>query len=83
MRRSYRLEYKLDPKTVPKDNAFLRVIQKFKDTGSVVHAKATGRSSVVLSDENCDRVLALIQQNSTMSIRKLSSELNLSNSTIW
>ena len=37
----------------------------------------------MLSAENCDRVLALIQQDSTMSIRKLSSELNLSNYTIW
>ena len=83
VRRSYRLEYKLDPKTVPKDYAFLRVIQRFKDTGSLVPNRPTGRSSVVLSDENCDRVLALIQQDSTLSIRKLSSELNLSYTTIW
>ena len=83
MRRSYRLEYKLDPKTVPKDYAFLRVIQRFKDTGSLVPNRPTCRSSVVLSDENCDRVLALIQQDSTLSIRKLSSELNLSYTTIW
>ena len=45
VRRTYRLEYKLNPKDVPKDKAFMRVIHKFKEPGSVVPAKPKGRSS--------------------------------------
>ena len=46
VRRSYRLDYKLNLKDVLKDTAFIRVLHRFKDTGSVVPAKQKGRSTV-------------------------------------
>jgi hypothetical protein len=83
VRKRFRVEFKMSPFLVPKDYAFLRVIKRFKMTGSVVPAKPKGRSSEVLNEENCGRVLDMVAEDHSVSIRQMVMELDLTKTTVW
>ena len=83
VRKKFRVEFKMSPFLVPNNKAFLRVINRFKMTGSVVPAKPKGRSSDVLNEENCGRVLDMVAEDHSVSIRQMVMELDLSQTTVW
>ena len=72
----------MSPFLIPKDKAFLRVITRFKMTGSVVPAKPKCRSSEVLNGENCGRVLDMVAEDNSVSIRQMVMELDLTQTTV-
>ena len=78
-----RIEYKMAPHKVPKDWVFTRVIDRFKKTGTLIPAKSSGRPVDKATEENCERVLNLVEQDHSMSIRQMEVELNLSCTTVW
>ena len=82
VRRSFRLEYKMSPRNVPSDMSFKNVINRFKSSGSVTPAKHQGCAPFKVTEDNCARVKDRIEQDNSISIRKLGMELGLSITTV-
>ena len=67
---------------VPNKSTISRLIDKFRDTGSVQDRKSPGRSSL-LTAEVFDDVFQRLTRSSRKSLRKLSSQVGLSPATVF
>ena len=68
-------------KEVPSRNAIKDLVNKFKRTGSVLDDHRSGRPSS--APETVQRVSEAITRSPTASTRRLSRELEVSQSTVW
>ena len=83
VKRKFRNHYKLSPHNIPDQKQFARVVDRFLERGNVQHKKSSGRPVSQVTDENARRVKDIIENDSTKSIRQISTDLNLSVWTVW
>jgi hypothetical protein len=77
MQRRYRTQYGKDPHP---DNAIRRSVKQFRETGSVLHRKGTGRPSS--SQEDVDRIQEAFSRNPCKSTRGASLQLVIRQTTV-
>ena len=71
-----------DVKNGPSESTILRLVKKFRDTGSVHDRSRSGRPQNVRSDEKIERVRASVQEDQQTSTRRRSSELGMAKSSL-
>ena len=82
VQREFRKKYfPQNPRQVPRLNAFLRLVDRFKKEAAV-RPKVTHRSPQI-SDADVQRVKSFFQRNKKAHIRQAVQEMNLSFGTIW
>lgn len=80
VQRKWKLVKKSDP---PKRETITKMIKKFEATGSVLDdVSKRGRPKIRTSEENQEKIINLINLDPTSSSRRLSSVLNLSQSSV-
>ena len=70
--------FEIQPKHIPSLQHFSNVIKRFDLTGSVHQQKSTGRPVSQITEENIASVKVLIEDRCKISIRSISSQLNMS-----
>lgn len=82
IRRAFRKEfYSSCPRKVPSRLAFIRLIERFKQTNSLRPQTPTGRGPV--AKEKVDRVEAFFKSNPGAHVREASKQLNIAFGTVW
>ena len=78
VKRNVKIHFNLSPHKVPDRRQFSRIVERFLATGSVKQKKPSGRPLSVVTDENAAIVDELIENDPRISIRQISSKINLS-----
>ena len=82
VRRAFRKQfYPSHPKKVPGRWAFERLLERFKDTGSLKPEKPTGRRPI--TKEQVDEVEKFFKTNPDAHVREASERLNIGFGTVW
>ena len=71
------------PQQVPQDKAFSRVVNRFKESGSVKTKSPPGPVKTKTTENNIAVIRDRMEGDPTTSIRKLSSEMSLGHATVW
>lgn len=69
------------PKPSPK--GIKKVIENFKETGTVHRRKGQGRKKTIVVEENIEKVRRKIEEDPKKSCQRLSVELNISRSSVF
>ena len=83
VRRKFRLEFKICPFKLPNRSTFFKLFEKFMATGSVHHLKPSGRKVSKVTEDNIILVRQMVEANPKVSIRQISSQLDISTQTAW
>lgn len=81
IRREFRTHFNVSPFKIPRLPAFLRVIKRFQATGTVKQRSPPGRPSNLR--EHVADVEAVVEDVKNTSISSISSQLNISKTTVW
>ena len=83
VRRWYRLVYYLRPNQVPSYKQFRRVVTRFQATITTADGKSPGRPISAKTEENIEIIRDLINDDMTLSIRKICSIVMLAFGSVW
>lgn len=80
--RLFNAHYGLNRRDAPRKSTILRIVRRFKGTGSVSDTHRPGRPKTARSPENIKKADASIKENSKKSVRRRSQEMGLSKSSL-
>ena len=84
VRRWFRKNYPEIPNSrIPNVRRFSRLIQRFKDTGSTVKGKSSGRKAETMTEENIERIRQMIEDDNSLSINRIARDVGIDRKTVW
>ena len=71
------------PRQVPSYMMIKRVVDRLLSTGSVHVVPSTGRPKAVMTAENRERIGQLVQAKSSLSIRGITFQIDIEQTSVW